>query len=77
MTRSDRWLPSTLEAIGNTPLVELARITQHLNGRILAKLEYLNPGSSKKDRIALQIVEDAEAEGTLRPGQTVVSLVNR
>ena len=76
MTRSDRWLPSTLEAIGNTPLVELTRITQHLNGRILAKLEYLNPGSSKKDRIALQIIEDAEAEGTLRPGQTVIELTS-
>ncbi len=76
MTRSDRWLPSTLEAIGNTPLVELTRITQHLNGRILAKLEYLNPGSSKKDRIALQIIEDAEEEGTLRPGQTVIELTS-
>lgn len=76
MTRSDRCLPSVLEAIGNTPLVELARITRHLDGRILAKLEYLNPGSSKKDRIALQIIEDAEVEGALRPGQTVVELTS-
>ena len=56
--------------------MELARVARDLNGRILAKLEYLNPGSSKKDRIALQIVQDAEGEGTLRPGQTVVELTS-
>jgi cysteine synthase A len=76
MTRSDRCLPCALDAIGNTPLVELARITRGLDGRILAKLEYLNPGSSKKDRIALQTILDAEEEGTLRPGQTVVELTS-
>ena len=43
---------SVLSAIGDTPLVELERITRGLDGRILAKLEYLNPGGSKKDRIA-------------------------
>ncbi|MEX1097935.1 MAG: cysteine synthase family protein [Planctomycetales bacterium] len=69
-------LPSVVEAIGETPLVELARITRGLDGRILAKLEYLNPGFSKKDRIARQIIEDAEAQGTLRPGQTVVELTS-
>ncbi len=69
-------LPSVLGAIGETPLVELSRITRGLEGRILAKLEYLNPGFSKKDRIALQIVEDAEADGLLRPGQTVVELTS-
>jgi cysteine synthase A len=47
-----------------------------LEGRILAKLEYLNPGFSKKDRIALQMIEEAEAEGNLRPGQTVVELTS-
>jgi len=57
-------------------LVELARVTHDLNGRILAKLECLNPGSSKKDRIALQIIQDAEGEGALRPGQTVVELTS-
>ena len=76
MSRSDHWLPSALDAIGHTPLVELARVTHDLNGRILAKLEYLNPGSSKKDRIALQIIQDAEGEGTLRPAQTVVELTS-
>jgi cysteine synthase A len=76
MTRSDHWLPSVLDAIGHTPLVELARVTHGLDGRVLAKLEYLNPGSSKKDRIALQMIQDAEGEGTLRPGQTVVELTS-
>ena len=69
-------LPSAVEAIGETPLVELSRITKGLGGRLLAKLEYLNPGHSKKDRIARQIVEDAEADGSLRPGQTVVELTS-
>ncbi len=69
-------LPSTVEAIGGTPLVELARFGRELDGRILAKLEYLNPGFSKKDRIARQIIEDAEANGELKPGQTVVELTS-
>ncbi len=68
-------LHSVTEAIGGTPLVSLDRLTRGA-GRILAKLEYLNPGLSKKDRIARQIVEDAEADGTLRPGQTVVELTS-
>ena len=69
-------LPSAVEAIGNTPLVELSRLTRDLNGRILAKLEYLNPGFSKKDRIARQMIEDAEVAGDLQPGQTVVELTS-
>jgi cysteine synthase A len=76
MTRSDRVLASAVEAIGNTPLVELARLTQGMEGRIFAKMEYLNPGLSKKDRIARQIIEEAEAQGSLRPGQTVVELTS-
>jgi cysteine synthase A len=75
-TRHDTLLASVLDAIGNTPLVELSRITRGLEGRILAKLEYLNPGFSKKDRIALQMIEEAEAEGKLGPGQTVVELTS-
>ena len=47
-----------------------------LDGRILAKLEFLNPGLSKKDRIARQIIDDAEADGALTPGQTVVELTS-
>jgi cysteine synthase A len=69
-------LPSAIEAIGGTPLVELSRMTRGLSGRILAKLDYLNPGFSKKDRIARQIIEDAEASGELQPGQTVVELTS-
>lgn len=76
MHRPNTILPSIVEAIGETPLVELSRITRGLGGRILAKLEYLNPGLSKKDRIAPQMIEDAEAQGLLEPGQTVVELTS-
>ena len=74
--RESTLLDSVLGAIGNTPLVELSRITHGLDGCILAKLEYLNPGFSKKDRIALQMIKEAEAEGELKPGQTVVELTS-
>ena len=74
--KQDTDLPSVLAAIGNTPLVELSRISRGVEGRILAKLEYLNPGFSKKDRIALQMIEEAEAERKLKPGQTVVELTS-
>lgn len=76
MTRERHALPSAVEAIGWTPLVELSRLTRGSRGRIVAKLEYLNPGFSKKDRIARRIVEDAERDGTLAPGQTVVELTS-
>jgi cysteine synthase A len=76
MSRSTELLPSAIEAIGDTPLVELRRLTRGVDGRILAKLEYLNPGFSKKDRIARQIIADAEESGALRPGQTVVELTS-
>lgn len=67
---------SVVECIGATPLVELGRMVAPGRGRILAKLEYLNPGGSKKDRIARQMIEDAEREGRLAPGQTVVELTS-
>src|SRR5271157_5302979 len=76
MSRQDTLCASAVEAIGETPLVELTRLTWGLDGRILAKLEYLNPGLSKKDRIGRQIIEDAEAEGRLKAGQTVVELTS-
>ncbi|MGK7651039.1 pyridoxal-phosphate dependent enzyme [Roseovarius sp. B08] len=71
-------LPSVIEAMEETPLVELSRIrdTLHLDGRILAKLDYLMPGFSKKDRAARAIVEGARAMGDLAPGQTVVELTS-
>jgi cysteine synthase A len=69
---------SILEVIGNTPMVELSRLVKKrgLAGRLLVKLEYLNPGHSKKDRIALEMIRDAKADGTLKPGQTVVELTS-
>lgn len=65
MSRAQSLLPSAVEAIGNTALVELSRLTHGVNGRILAKLEFLNTGFSKKDRIARQMIEEAEAQGKL------------
>ena len=72
----DNVLPSVIEAIGQTPLVSLSRITKHLDGKIFAKLENLNPGLSKKDRIARQIIETAEQDGALKAGQSVVELTS-
>ncbi|SDC65718.1 PLP-dependent cysteine synthase family protein [Ruegeria marina] len=71
-------LNSIVEAIGSTPAVWLDRMVaaRGLRGRILAKLDYLNPGFSKKDRAALGIISAAEADGSLRPGQTVVELTS-
>jgi cysteine synthase A len=68
--------PSVAAAIGNTPLVELSRITAGIDGRILMKLEYLNPGFSKKDRAALAIIETAERDGALQAGQPVLELTS-
>ncbi|NTU18861.1 cysteine synthase family protein [Brevibacillus sp. HB1.2] len=64
------------QAIGNTPMVHLSRLTEKLAGNIFAKLEYVNPGFSKKDRIALQIIEEAEEAGILEPNDTVVELTS-
>jgi cystathionine beta-synthase len=61
-----------LACVGDTPLVRLNRVTAGLQCSLYAKVEYLNPGSSVKDRIALKIIEDAEAEGLLQPGGTIV-----
>ena len=71
-------LQSAVEAIGNTPLVRLDRLTAAygVEGAILAKLDYLNPGFSKKDRAARGIIEAAEQQGALRPGQTVLELTS-
>lgn len=58
--------------IGNTPIVRLNRIKPESGATLYAKLEYLNPGASVKDRIALQMIEDAERDGRLKPGGTIV-----
>lgn len=63
---------NVLEAVGNTPLVRLNRINEGLNPLIAAKLEFTNPGGSVKDRIALEMIEDAERSGKLKPGGTVI-----
>lgn len=67
---------SIIEAVGNTPMVALDRLTAGLDGRILAKLEYLNPGFSKKDRTGLWMLREAIRAGELRPGQPVVELTS-
>lgn len=70
--------PSILDAIGGTPLVELPRLVRSLGvrGRLLAKLEYFNPGGSKKDRVAREIILEARARGELADGQIVVELTS-
>jgi [CysO sulfur-carrier protein]-thiocarboxylate-dependent cysteine synthase len=64
--------PSVLDLIGDTPLVDVSPLSPNPDVRILAKLEGQNPGGSSKDRIALAMVEAAEKDGTLRPGQTLI-----
>lgn len=61
-----------LETIGNTPMIKMNNITKDLPGTILAKVEYFNPGHSVKDRMALQMIENAEKEGLLKPGGTII-----
>ena len=65
---------SAAELIGKTPLLELSNIEKKndLKANILAKLEYFNPAGSVKDRIAFQMIEDAEKDGTLKPGATII-----
>ena len=67
-----RSYPTVLDLIGNTPLVRLQRIGIDTGATILAKLEYMNPGGSVKDRIGLRMIERAEADGKLKPGGTIV-----
>ena len=61
-----------LETIGNTPLVKLNKIAEGIPGTILGKMEYFNPGHSVKDRMALKMVDDAEARGDIKPGGTLI-----
>lgn len=66
------WHDNILETIGNTPLVKLNKVTKHLKGTVLAKLETTNPGNSIKDRMALKMIDDAEKSGLLKPGGTII-----
>ncbi|MBB0244524.1 cystathionine beta-synthase [Streptomyces alkaliphilus] len=63
---------SMIDLVGNTPLLKLTGVTEGIEATILAKVEYFNPGGSVKDRIALRMIEAAEASGELRPGGTIV-----
>ncbi|MCH8562858.1 pyridoxal-phosphate dependent enzyme [Nesterenkonia sp. AY15] len=67
-----KYAQSVVELIGRTPLVKLNRITEGVSATVLVKLEYLNPGGSIKDRIALKMIEEAESAGLLKPGGVVV-----
>jgi cystathionine beta-synthase len=63
---------SILDTVGDTPLIRLSRIGAGLTPQIVAKVEYFNPGGSIKDRVAMRMVEAAEADGSLKPGGTIV-----
>lgn len=66
------WYNNILETIGNTPLVKLNKITKDIPATVLAKVETTNPGNSIKDRMALKMIEDAERDGRLKPGGTII-----
>lgn len=67
-----KFAKNILETIGNTPLVRINKITQELDCLVLAKVETFNPGNSVKDRMAVKMIEDAEADGRLKPGGTII-----
>ncbi|MCC3277997.1 cystathionine beta-synthase [Arthrobacter sp. zg-Y40] len=67
-----KYANTVLDLIGNTPLVKLNNVTEGIRATVLVKLEYLNPGGSVKDRIAVKMIDTAEQEGKLRPGGTVI-----
>ena len=67
-----KYYNNILETIGNTPLIKLNKITRDVKATVLAKVEYFNPGNSVKDRMAVKMVEDAENDGRLKPGGTIV-----
>ena len=67
-----KYAETIVDLVGDTPLVKLNRVTEGIAATVLAKVEYLNPGGSSKDRIATRIIDAAEASGDLRPGGTIV-----
>ncbi|HEY0046553.1 MAG TPA: pyridoxal-phosphate dependent enzyme [Flavobacterium sp.] len=67
-----KYAENILGTIGNTPLVKLNKVTKEVDALVLAKVETFNPGSSVKDRMAIKMIEDAEADGRLKPGGTII-----
>ena len=67
-----KYCNNILETIGNTPLVKINQITKEIPALVLAKVETFNPGNSVKDRMAVKMIEDAEADGRLKPGGTII-----
>jgi cystathionine beta-synthase len=67
-----QYAKNILETIGNTPLVKLNKLTTEIEALVLAKVETFNPGNSVKDRMAVKMIEDAEADGRLKPGGTII-----
>lgn len=67
-----KYAKNILETIGNTPLVQLNKVTKEVDALVLAKVETFNPGNSVKDRMAVKMIEDAEADGRLKPGGTII-----
>ena len=67
-----RFHENILGTLGKTPIVRLNKVTRGVRGHIFVKVESFNPGGSVKDRIGIEIIEDAEREGRLRPGGTIV-----
>ncbi|ALU74990.1 pyridoxal-phosphate dependent enzyme [Tenacibaculum finnmarkense] len=67
-----KYAKNILETIGNTPLVQLNSVTKEIDALVLAKVETFNPGNSIKDRMAVKMIEDAEADGRLKPGGTII-----
>lgn len=67
-----KYYNNIVETIGNTPLVKLNKLTKDIPGLFLAKVEYFNPGNSVKDRIGIKMIEDAEKDGRLKPGGTII-----
>jgi len=61
-----------LEAIGRTPLIRLNRVSKDVPAEVYVKADYLNPGGSVKDRIAITMIDDAERKGLLKPGGTII-----
>src|SRR5246500_3316967 len=67
-----KYCKNILETIGNTPLVKINKITADIPALVLAKVETFNPGNSIKDRMAIKMIEDAEKDGRLKPGYTII-----